>query len=207
MHPTAVASLTDHFHRFLDAVKEACGLPTHRGLLAAPMALLLWFRTRRMRKEAAAAMAEAFQALIGQLVVLLEDFRAGKLPPPNAPEVGEARQAAEVKPRDSQAPTAEDAAGRNEPSPLRFAEREGPAKREGEVYSPTRSLPQGAEPAPDPGLRRRSAASSRLPSAPVCAPPRPAASSSDGVTPRLLAPPARPPPRRLISVGNSEGCV
>ena len=207
MEPTAVASLTDRFHRFLEAVREACGLDGRRGLLAGPMALLLWIRTRRMRKEAAAAVAEAFQALMEQFAVLLEDFRAGKLPPPNAPEAGESRQAAEAKPRDSKVFTAEDAAGRNEPSPLRFAEREGPAKREGEVYSPTRSLPQGAEPAPDPGLRRRSAASSRLPSAPVCAPPRPAASSSDGVTPRLLAPPARPPPRRLISVGNSDGRV
>jgi hypothetical protein len=80
MQTTAVASLTDHFHRFLKAVQEACGLHTGRGLLAAPMALLLWIRTRRMRKEAAAAMAEAFQALIQQFAVLLEDFRAGKLP-------------------------------------------------------------------------------------------------------------------------------
>jgi hypothetical protein len=200
MQTTAVASLTDHFHRFLEAVKEACGLQTGQGLFAGPMALLLWIRTRRMRKEAAAAMAEALRALMQEFTVLLEQFREGKLLPPVTPEVGEARQAAEAKPRDGKA-------GRTGLSPLRSAEREGSAKREGEVYSPRRSVPQGGEPARDPGLRPRSAAQSRLRSTPVCAPPWPAPPSGEGVLPLTIAPRARPPPRRLIFVGNSVRCV
>ena len=190
MEPTAAASLTDQFRHLLVAVKGAFGLEGRRGLLAGPLALLVWFRTRRMRREAEAA-AKQFVALIEQLVVLLEQFRAGKLPPPPTPEVGEAREAAEAKP------------GRTKPFPLRFAEREGPAKREGEVYSPRRTLPEAGEPVPNCGLRRRSATSASRRSAPVCAPPRPAPSSRDGVTPRVLAPRARPPPDGLIFVANS----
>jgi hypothetical protein len=64
------------------------------------MALLLWFRTRRMRKEAAAAMAEAFRALMEQFAALLEDFRAGKLTAPTMPEVQDTPpQRAEANPR------------------------------------------------------------------------------------------------------------
>jgi hypothetical protein len=134
MQTTAVASLTDHFHRFLEAVQEACGLHAGRGLLTAPMALLLWIRTRRVRKEAAAAMAEAFQALMQQFTVLLEDFRAGKLTAPNAtpsPLVGEGR------------------GGGCRTSAPRAA-----PPRQREVYWPTRSLPKGGRARAGPRLAR-----------------------------------------------------
>jgi hypothetical protein len=83
----ALSALTDHFYRFLEAVKEACGLQRRRGLLAGPMALLMWIQARRMRKEAAAMMEQAFRALIEQFAVLLEEYRAGKLNAQNATQV------------------------------------------------------------------------------------------------------------------------
>jgi hypothetical protein len=85
MQTTAAASLTDHFHRFLEAVKEAFGLEGRYGLLAGPMALLFWLRTRRMRKEAAAAMAEAFRALMEQFA-----SAAGGLPGGEVDRTGDA---------------------------------------------------------------------------------------------------------------------
>jgi hypothetical protein len=198
MQPTAVASLTDRFRRLLEAVKGSFGLERRRGLLAGPMTLLLWLRTRWMRREIEAA-ATQFVRLMEQFLALLEDYRAGKLPAPPTPEVGEAREAAEAKP------------GRTEPSPLRsraglppdLIRGEGPAKREGEVYSRERSFPESAEPARDRGLRRCSAASSRLRSAPAYSPPRPAPSWRARVTPRVLAPRARPPPGGHMFAGNS----
>lgn len=66
-----------------------------RGLFAAPMALLLWISTRRMRKEAAAAMEQAFRALMEQFALLLEEYRAGKLSAQNATEVEDPLRKAE----------------------------------------------------------------------------------------------------------------
>ncbi len=50
-----------------------------RGWLAGPMALLGWIRARRERREREAAL-EQFGALVEAFVMLLEDFRAGRLP-------------------------------------------------------------------------------------------------------------------------------
>jgi hypothetical protein len=77
-------SLADHCRRLLAAVKDACAPERRPGLLAGPIALLHWIRTRRMLREAVAAL-EHFKALMEQLLVLLEDFRAGKLNGPDAP--------------------------------------------------------------------------------------------------------------------------
>ena len=85
---SALPDLACHLRRLLEAVKDACGVEGRRGWLAAPMALLMWIRTRRARKEAAMAL-EQFKALMEQLLVLLEDFRAGKLNAPATPEAHE----------------------------------------------------------------------------------------------------------------------
>jgi hypothetical protein len=179
MEPTAVAALTDHFHRFVQAVKEACGLPASRGLLAAPMALIMWICTRRIRKEAAAAMADSLQALTHQLAVLLEQFREGKLPPVYA-------TASAVEGRARGRCTS--ALGRRPRSPLRCAEDEGPA--------PGPAVEERVEPARDHPSPSRPPASSGLRSGPVHAPPRPAPPSRQQVTPRILAPPEEPQPQQ-----------
>jgi hypothetical protein len=226
MQTTAVASLTDHFRRFLEAVQEACGLPGTRRLLAAPMALLLWIRTRRMRKEAAAAMAEAFRALMEQFAVLLEDFRAGKLPASAAPEVSEAEQVAEVKPGDSKERVGEYT------SPSRFAGPVGPLRgptspeRRGESSVRARQLaaarPPRLEIAPPCSSasfavnnpERRGRAREPSPAAcvlrhwiPAVGPPLRKRKKSLAFprVPGALVQRARPPPRGLIFVGNSVG--
>ena len=91
MDPTAaaVAALTDHFHRFLEAVKAACGLNGRRGLLGAPMTLWTWLRSRRARDEAATAVAEALGVFLEQFKLLLEEFTAARLGASD-PAVGEA---------------------------------------------------------------------------------------------------------------------
>jgi hypothetical protein len=76
---TAATTLADHLRRLLEAVKGEVRAEGWRGLLAGPMALLMWMRTRRMRKEIEVA-AKHFAAMMEQLLVLLEDYRAGKLP-------------------------------------------------------------------------------------------------------------------------------
>jgi hypothetical protein len=167
-------NLADHLRRLLEAVQDACGMGRRRGLLAGPMALLMWICTRRMRKEIEAA-AKQFAAMMERLLVLLEDFRAGKLTAPNAPEAltpsplegrlapapgvdpgvdpggwgggycaaeGQAslprpRQTAPVQRPQVQTETgAAKAPASQTPSLslLRYAEREGPAEREGEVH-------------------------------------------------------------------------
>jgi len=77
-------TLSDHLHRLLEAVKDACGVEGRRGLFAGPMALLVWLQTRRMRKEAA-AMAEQFKLLLERFVVLWDNVLAGKPGEPVAP--------------------------------------------------------------------------------------------------------------------------
>jgi hypothetical protein len=154
---TASTKLADHLRRLLQAVKGACGLDGCRlGLLAGPMALLVWIRTRLMRKEIEAA-AKHFATLVEQLLVLLEDYRAGKLTAQNAPPLHEEREAALAEHRLTLARPRQTASTRQpvadtrpprfsaasaaaipdpeaaSPSPLRLGEREGPAKREGEV--------------------------------------------------------------------------
>jgi hypothetical protein len=81
---TAATNLADHLRCLLEAVKDACGMAGRPRLLAGPIALLVWIRTWRMRRERA-MMLEQFKALLEQFLVLLEDFRAGKLSEPNAP--------------------------------------------------------------------------------------------------------------------------
>jgi hypothetical protein len=56
--PPPSPTLTDYLRHLLEVVKEACGKEGRRGLLAGPMALLMWIRTRRMRKEAAEMMEQ-----------------------------------------------------------------------------------------------------------------------------------------------------
>jgi hypothetical protein len=70
--------LADHLRRLLEVVGEACAAEGRRGWLAGPLALLLWIRTWRERREAAMVL-EQFKALTEAFLVLLEDFRAGKL--------------------------------------------------------------------------------------------------------------------------------
>ena len=81
MKTPSAPSLTDRCRGLLEAVLGACGLEQGRGLLAGPLALLMWIRTRRLRKEAA-AFAEHFRVLMEQLLALLEAYQAGKLPAP-----------------------------------------------------------------------------------------------------------------------------
>lgn len=90
------------------------------GLLAGPMALLAWIRTRRSRKEAA-AMLQQFKALLGQLVVLLEEVRAGKSSEPNSPQCAKSGKRRR-RPRRGQADSAGawDRGTTAETAPLRF---------------------------------------------------------------------------------------
>jgi hypothetical protein len=122
----ATTNLADHLRRLLEAV-DTCVMAGRPRLLAGPMALLVWIRTWRMRRERA-MMLEQFKALLEQFLVLLEDFRAGKLSGRDAPPVLEAPEQAEAKPRVTSArprqiapvrqPTAE--------TPLRVGRRSGP---------------------------------------------------------------------------------
>jgi hypothetical protein len=89
--------LADRFRCLLNAVTGAlCSERRWWGWLGGPMALLVWMRTRRMRREAA-AMLEQFKALIERLLALLEEHRAGKLTAANAPQVSEVLEAEEEK--------------------------------------------------------------------------------------------------------------
>src|SRR5215472_1274490 len=73
-------TLTGQLRCLIDAVRESCGLHGPRGLFALPVALWMWVRSRRMRREIEAT-ARQFVALAETVVALLEDFRAGRLPP------------------------------------------------------------------------------------------------------------------------------
>jgi hypothetical protein len=77
-----------HLRRLLEAVKEACGQNGQWTWLTGPLALLTWMRTRRERREAAAAM-QAVQGLLEAFLGLLEDFRAGRLAAENRAQVDE----------------------------------------------------------------------------------------------------------------------
>jgi len=84
MSIAATNSLTDKFRCLLEAVTGACEREKRWGLLAGPMALLMWFRTRRERKEAAAAM-EQIKGLLTEFVALLEEAKARKADAAAAP--------------------------------------------------------------------------------------------------------------------------
>ena len=71
MNP-AHPDLAQHLRRLVAAV--TCAVEGRWRWL--PMALLTWVRERRMRREQEAALA-LFQSLMGQLLAMLEDFRAG----------------------------------------------------------------------------------------------------------------------------------
>jgi len=74
-HPDLACQL----RRLLEAVKgAACGLEGRWRWLGAPLMLVMWFRTRRERREAADAM-RAVQGLLEAFLGLVEDFRAGRL--------------------------------------------------------------------------------------------------------------------------------
>jgi hypothetical protein len=87
-HPDLVHSLRS----LLKAVRERCALEGRWGWLAAPMAVVTWAWRWRMRREQALALA-AFQGMLEQLLVIVEDFRAGKFSAPPIPEVAEAEGA------------------------------------------------------------------------------------------------------------------
>jgi hypothetical protein len=129
MFMTAATNLADYLHRLLEAVKEACGMNGRwPGLLAGPIALLVWIRTRRMRKEIEAA-AKHFATMMEQLLVLLEEYRAGKLTAQNAPDVCEELEAAEANPRPTPARPQQTASMRRpvaETLPPRFSAAEVP---------------------------------------------------------------------------------
>ena len=85
--PVPQPDMAWHLRRLLEAVKDACGREGPWRWLTGPMALLMWFRTRRERQEAAMAMA-AVQGLLEAFIGLIEDFRAGKLVAQDAPDGG-----------------------------------------------------------------------------------------------------------------------
>jgi hypothetical protein len=161
--------LADHFRRLFEALKEAWGAEGRRGVLAGPVALLIWIRTRRLRKEAEAWL-EQFRVLMEQLVVLLEQFRAGTLNAANAPPV---REAAEATPR-----------------ALPRRRRHSILKRRPIADIAARQT-LNVEIMPE--SRRRMRSRRVLPAHPQSLPCR---SRREGRT--LLAPRARPPPRGLI---------
>ena len=84
MTTNPLSSLTGHYRRFLEAAATAYALEERCGLLAVPMALWMWMRSWRARKEAAAAVAEALQAFMQQLALLAQLARDGKLVVPAA---------------------------------------------------------------------------------------------------------------------------
>jgi hypothetical protein len=80
-HPAPQPDMAWHLRRLLEVVTGAArGLEGRWGWLTGPLALVMWFRTRRERREAAEAMA-AVQGLLEAFLGLLEDFRAGRLKP------------------------------------------------------------------------------------------------------------------------------
>jgi hypothetical protein len=89
MDATVSPSLADRFRSLLEAVKEGCAREKQWGLLAGPMALVTWIRTRRERKEAAAVM-EQVKTLLEEFVALLKEVAAAEAGEPDAPAGNEA---------------------------------------------------------------------------------------------------------------------
>lgn len=65
MNTSAAHSLADHARRLLETVRGTYARDARRALFAGPMALLMWIRTRRMRKETEAA-AKLFAEMMQQ---------------------------------------------------------------------------------------------------------------------------------------------
>ena len=92
--PRPLPDLADQFRRLCEAVID--GLRAEGwGWLGAPLALLTWIRTRRMRKEAEAS-AQYVKALMDEFLLLLQQFREGKLPAPTPPEPSAMRERGEA---------------------------------------------------------------------------------------------------------------
>jgi hypothetical protein len=160
MFPTA-HNLADPFRRLLEAVKEALRADGRRGWLAGPLALLMWISTRRMRKEIEAA-AKQFVAMLEQLVVLLDDFRAGRLTAPAPAPPDAAWERATAKPHAFVPPS----------------RRTAPEQRRERTHGAAGSAAAPALRSPSP----------RLPMRPPYPPPQAAISARAGITPRSLAP-------------------
>ena len=152
MDATVSPSLTDRFRSLLEAVKEGCAREKQWGLLAGPMALVAWIRTRRERKEAVAVM-EQVKTLLEEFVALLAEVAAAEA---NAGEGADA--VAPPSPRlvrfAAQSPIKGEGEGEEpppQPSPARAGE--GASGAEGAVAaphpppgsSPGASLPQSGE--------------------------------------------------------------
>jgi len=76
--------LADQFRRLIAAVTGALRLDGRGGVLAGPLALLMWFRTRRLRKEAEEAEARHNREYVPmEIQHLLNDagFRFKVFPP------------------------------------------------------------------------------------------------------------------------------
>ena len=69
--------LADQLRRLLATVTGALRAEGWRGWLGGAMALVTWIRTRRERREAAAAL-EQFKGLIEAFLVLLEEYPGGE---------------------------------------------------------------------------------------------------------------------------------
>ena len=84
MRNGAATSLIDHLRRLLQVVEDACGGSGRGGVLRWSMALVMWVRGRRSRKEAA-DIVEGLKTLLEQLIVALEEVQARAAP--EAPEM------------------------------------------------------------------------------------------------------------------------
>jgi hypothetical protein len=135
MDVSVSTSLVDRFRSLLEAVKEGCARERQWGLLAGPMALVAWIRTRRERKEAAAVM-EQVKTLLEEFVALLAEVAAAEA---NAGEGADA--VAPPSPRlvrfAAQSPIKGEGEGEEpppQPSPARAGE--GASGAEGAVAAP-----------------------------------------------------------------------
>ena len=77
-------NLADRFRSLLEGLMGALDRE-RRGWFGGPLALLMWIRTRRERKEAEAAL-EQVKAMLGQFVVLLQELQAASPVGPTTPE-------------------------------------------------------------------------------------------------------------------------
>ena len=216
--------LADPFRRLLEAVTGALRAEGRQGWLGGAIGLLLWMRTRRMRREREAAL-EQFKALLEQFLALLEDFRAGKLSAPTAQQVGEvaslprrAEKEEEPPSQPSPARAEEGVKGADDADivPLWFSEpsavnsldygehRGAQRRRSGRIFTVEGGRFTSGKhwiPAPVRTGSRVVARMPRLEQRTARARPRSAACHS-GVRPRPPEPRARPPPGEVVLAGN-----